>query len=150
MSIALEGVHPSPRDFIRMSQQELDDLFRASPTGPIPTGRVTGTAIFMPGTIVAPIVRLFVRWFCWKGKVFESGGAELRNRISPFGFKAIRARVSYDKSWLDGSRAILIDYSRTSFVAQKIRDEIREVRPGVYIGKVWWGKRRLLDFALEV
>jgi len=29
-----------------------------------------------------------------------------------------------------------------------IRDEIREVEPGVYLGKVWWGKTRVLDFAL--
>ena len=42
----------------------------------------------------------------------------------------------------------MIDYSSTSVVAKVIRDEIREVEPGVYIGKVWWGKTRILDFAL--
>ena len=34
-------------------------------------------------------------------------------------------------------------------VAQWIRDEIREISPGVYLGKVYWGRQRLIDFALE-
>jgi hypothetical protein len=160
MSVAVQDSKPranplSPRplraaDFCRMSQQQLDDLFRASPTGAIPRGVTQGTAIVRPGTWFAPVGRLLARWFCWKGKVFNPDGTALVNRISPFGVKAIKAAVSYDTSWLDGSRAILIDYSKTSFVAQKIRDEIREVTPGVYLGKVWWGKKRVLDFALEV
>jgi hypothetical protein len=42
----------------------------------------------------------------------------------------------------------VIDYSKTSFFFKKVRDEIREIEPGVYLGKVWWGERRVLDFAL--
>src|SRR6185295_14649556 len=38
--------------------------------------------------------------------------------------------------------------SKTSLVARKVRDEIREVSPGLYLGKVYWGKKRLIDFAL--
>lgn len=150
MAVALEGTRLGPDAFIGMTQQQLDDLFRQSPAGAIPQGTTRGTAILLPGTIVAPAFRAFVRLLCWKGKVFESGGTELRNFILPFGIKAIRARVSYDPSWLDGKDAILIDYSKTSFFAQMIRDEIREVAPGVFLGKVWWGRTRLLDFALEV
>ena len=52
------------------------------------------------------------------------------------------------QSWLDGKDTIVIDYSSTSILAKVIRDEIREVEPGVYLGKVWWGKMRILDFAL--
>ena len=58
------------------------------------------------------------------------------------------AKVYFDASWMDGKETIVIDYSKTSFFAKKIRDEIREVEPGVYLGKVWWGKTRILDFAL--
>ena len=43
----------------------------------------------------------------------------------------------------------MLDYSDTSLVAQWIRDEIREVSPGVYLGKVYWGRQRLIDFVLE-
>ena len=49
---------------------------------------------------------------------------------------------------LHGRETIIIDYSSTSFFAKVIRDEIREIEPGVYFGKVWWGKTRILDFAL--
>ena len=49
---------------------------------------------------------------------------------------------------MDGEETIVIDYSKTSFVARKIRDEIREIEPGVYLGKVWWSRTRILDFAL--
>jgi hypothetical protein len=34
-------------------------------------------------------------------------------------------------------------------VAHWIRDEIREVAPRVYLGKVYLGKKRLIDFSLE-
>ena len=49
---------------------------------------------------------------------------------------------------MDRTSAILIDYSKTSFVAQKIRDEIR-VAPELYPGKVWWSTTRLVDVALQ-
>lgn len=150
MTAALQGTKLTPAEFIRMSQQQLDDIFSQAPTGPIPQSVVQGTAILLPGTMFAPVICWLVRAFIWKGKAFEKGGTELRNRLSPLGIKGIRATVSYDTSWLDGKKAILIDYSKTSFVAQKIRDEIREVAPGVYLGKVWWAKTRICDFALEV
>jgi hypothetical protein len=49
---------------------------------------------------------------------------------------------------MDGKPTIVIDYSKTSFFFKKVRDEIREIEPDVYLGKVWWGKTRVLDFAL--
>jgi hypothetical protein len=70
------------------------------------------------------------------------------NKISPFSLTFIVAKVYRDASWMDGAETIVIDYSKTSFVARKIRDEIREIEPGVYLGKVWWGRTRILDFAL--
>lgn len=147
MTVATQDTRLSPSVFVRMKQAELDALFMRSPVGPIPKGITQGTAIFMPGTIIAHIVRWIVRFLIWKGKIFGAG--ELKNRLSPFGIPGIRATVSLDASWMDGKNAILIDYSKTSIVAQKIRDEIREVAPGLYLGKVWWGKTRVCDFALE-
>lgn len=138
-----------PRTLVQMSQAELDDLYRSSRVGPPPTGDARGTAIAFPGTMLARVLAQMVSWLFWRGKVFDAEKGELRNKISPLGFLAIRARVYTDNSWLDGQPTIVLDYSKTSFVAQKIRDEIREVAPGLYLGKVWWGKRRILDFALR-
>ncbi len=147
---AITATNTDPRAFVHMSQRELDEIFTAAPPGPIPVGDTQGTAIFMPGTFVASLVRLLVRLLFWKGKVFNPATEDLRNKLSPFSILGIRAMVYMGESWLDGRNVIVIDYSTTSFVAQKIRDEIREVSPGVYLGKVWWGKKRVADFALKV
>jgi hypothetical protein len=60
------------------------------------------------------------------------------------------------ESWVDGQECVLLDYSRSSRICGWIRDEIREVSPGVYLGVVWgvgrfFGRgrrRRVLGFAL--
>jgi hypothetical protein len=62
-----------------------------------------------------------------------------------------RARCSTPRpSWLDRKECIVLDYSETSTLAQWIRDEIRLIEPlGLYLGKVYWNKARLFDFALQ-
>ena len=132
-----------------MSQAELDALFSSVPAGDIPTGEAEGTAIIAPGTRFSPLIAKFINGFAWQGKVFDSEKGVLRNKILPFGLNAILAKVYKDKSWLDGKECVVLDYSDTSIVAQWIRDEIRAIAPGVYLGKVYWNDRRLIDFALE-
>jgi hypothetical protein len=34
-------------------------------------------------------------------------------------------------------------------IARWIRDEIRLIGPGLYLGKAYWSKQRLIDFALQ-
>lgn len=136
---------------LKKSHAQLDELFGKSPAGDIPEGEATGTAIVGPGTICARLVAWFARWFCWQGKVFNRTRNGLVNRITMFGFKGIEARVYKDKSWFDGHECIVIDYSKTSLVAKCIRDEIREVAPGLYLGQVFVGqnKKPLLKFSLS-
>ena len=132
-----------------MSQEQLDDLFRKSPAGPIPEGKTEGTAIVAPGTVFSPTIAAAINLFAWQGKTFDSAHGVLRNRISAFGLNAIVAEVYKGPSWLDQKECIVIDYSKTSTVAQWIRDEIREIEPGTYLGEVYWEKKRLLHFALQ-
>lgn len=132
-----------------MSQDALDALFSSVEAGPIPDGEADGTAIIAPGTHFSPIIARFIKHFAWQGKVFDGEKGVLRNRISPFGLNAILAKVYKDKSWLDGKECIVLDYSETSLTAQWIRDEIRQIGPGVYLGKVYWDDNRLIDFALD-
>ncbi|MCI0598650.1 MAG: hypothetical protein L0Y50_03170 [Beijerinckiaceae bacterium] len=134
---------------LKMSQKELDDLFSASEPGPVPDGQAEGTAIIFPGTAASDVIAKIVNIFAWQGKVFDAKTSLLKNRIGPFGLKAIIAKVYKAPSWLDGKECIVLDYSKTSFVAQWIRDEIRLISPGLYLGKVFWGKKRLIDFALK-
>jgi hypothetical protein len=137
------------QQLLKMSQAELDDLFTKSPPGPIPTGEARGTAIVAPGTTYSPSLAEFISNFAWQGKVFDGEKGVLRNKILPFGLNAIIAKVYKDKSWLDDKECIVLDYSDTSLLAQWIRDEIREIGPKQYLGKVYWGRQRLIDFALQ-
>jgi hypothetical protein len=140
---------------VGMSQSERDDLFRASPAGEIPDGDSDGTVLLSASTRVLPpklldrIGATFARWLAWRGKVFRAREGDLLNKVTFLDVKAIKAKVYKGPSWLDGKEAVVLDYSKTSFLAQKIRDEIREVAPGIYLGLVWWGESRLIEFALE-
>lgn len=148
-----------PEEFLKLSGEQLDNMFRNAPAGAIPIGQGDGTAIIAPGTVVSDTIAKFVHIFTWKGKVFEpdpvdSQRATLENRLFLLGTKAIVAQVYRGESWLDAKECIVLDYSHTSIVAQWIRDEIREVSPGLYLGVVYWGKEkphayRLIHFALK-
>ncbi len=138
--------------WLEMDREELDAVYRSVTAGTIPEGDTRGTAI-VAGSFFARWYARFARLFAWQGKVFDLFAADgqsgiLVNKVTPFSLTFIVAKVYRDASWLDGRETIVIDYSRTSFFARRIRDEIREVEPGVYLGKVWWGKTRILDFAL--
>ncbi|MBI3853625.1 MAG: hypothetical protein HY298_25550 [Verrucomicrobia bacterium] len=142
-------------DLMNKSQAELDGLFKTNPPGPIPEGNAAGTAIVCPGTFWSRLIARFVHDFAWQGKVLtknpDGNGATLMNKITTAGVQAIVARVYFTQSWLDGKECIVLDYSKTSLLARKIRDEIRlvDVANRIYLGKVWWGKTRLVDFALQ-
>ena len=90
-----------------------------------------------------------VSLFAWQGKVFDAKRGVLRNKILPFGLNAIVATVYKDPSWIDQRECIVIDYSDTSLVAKWVRDEIRMISPGFYLGKVYWDRKPLIHFALE-
>jgi hypothetical protein len=135
---------------LKMPQAELDALFTRSEAGAIPNGQADGTAIVAPGTVFSPQIAQFITVFTWQGKVFDAKGGLLRNRIGPFGLNAIIAKVYKAPSWLDGKECIVLDYAETSMVAHWIRDEIRLIQPpGLYLGKVYWDRTRLIDFALQ-
>jgi hypothetical protein len=133
---------------LEMSPDELATLFRSSDAGEIPVGKMDGTVLVAPGTQIAGPTKKFARLLVWQGKVFDPAKGDLRNLVLPFGIKAVRAKVYKDTSWFDDQETIVLDYSKTSFVAKRIRDEIREVSPGVYLGLVFWGRSMILHFAL--
>jgi hypothetical protein len=134
---------------LAMSQAELDDLFMRSPAGPIPDGSAKGTAIIAPGTVYSQEIAEVINLFAWQGKTFDAKRGVLTNKVSILGFNAIIAEVYKGDSWMDQKECIVLDYSKTSMVAHWIRDEIRQIGPKFYLGKVYWGQKRLIDFCLE-
>lgn len=141
------------QEWLGLSRERLDDLYRQAGPGQIPRGETRGTPIVTGSPFTRAYAR-FARLFAWQGKVFdmfaEDGSAGvLVNKITPFSLSFVVAKVYRGESWMDGKATIVIDYSSTSFFFRAVRDEIREVAPGIYLGKVWLGRRRILDFALE-
>ena len=139
--------------WLKMNRIELDEIYKISTPGALPLGDTRGTVI-LAGGILPKVFSRLARVVAWQGKVIDLYPPKydtgvLVNKISPFGLNLIVAKIYRDASWMDGNETIVIDYSKTSLFARKIRDEIREIEPGLYLGKVWWGKQRILDFALE-
>lgn len=142
-------INPDLKKFLTMSGEQLDELFGKSPAGDIPTGKTDGIAIVASGTKISDEIAHFVNIFTWKGKIFEPEKGQLINRIGVIEHPFVVANVYKDKSWFDNKECIVIDYSKTSLLAHSIRDEIRQVEPGIYLGLVYLGKKKLIHFALK-
>jgi hypothetical protein len=117
-----------------MSGPELEALYRQGSVVGIPPGRVRGTAILAPGARRNAVMAAGTR-LVWQGKVFEAGNVTAVNRF--FGLPVVRAQVYQGPSWHDGAAALVLDYSRTSRVYARYRDEIRQVAPGLFLGLMY-------------
>jgi hypothetical protein len=134
---------------LSMSQQDLDGLFSSSPAGDVPNGEAQGIAIIAPGTIFSREIASLINIFGWQGKTFDAAHGTLTNRILAFGLNAIVAQVYKADSWFDNKECIVLDYSHTSLLAEHVRDEIRLIGPGIYLGLVYWKKAKTIHFALQ-
>jgi hypothetical protein len=137
------------KQLLKKSDKELDELFGKSQPGPIPDGKAKGTAIIANGTKFSPAIASAINLFGWQGKTFNAKHGTLRNKITAFGFNAIVAEVYVDKSLYDNKPCIVIDYTKTSTVAQRVRDEIRLIAPNTYLGRVYWANKPAIHFALQ-
>ena len=80
----------------------------------------------------------------WQGKVFHGDGTA-HNRV--FGVTAVPMTVYHGQSWHDGGPAIVVDYADSWRVFRNVRDEIREVSPGLYLGRTYVTKNGVAEQA---
>lgn len=133
---------------VGQKRSELGALFRNGVTS-IPDGRGRGTVLVGTGGIVARVTAFLAYALAWRGKIVDARAGRLKNLLTPLSVPAIAAQVYEDASWYDGENCAVLDYSSTSWVARAIRDEIRQVGPGLFLGVVFVGRRHVLDFALD-
>jgi len=193
----------TPESLVKLSQEDLDQLYARLTAGPIPDGPFQGTVIFASGGGLRRVREILggVKGFLadravddleelaeglWKGKVFYRDKMELRNQITNRKklarlFKAdlskmrtatidgrevgllFPAKLYCGQSLLDSRReSVIIDYFFSDEIdgyldeidqiggrnGLQIRDEIRMVRPGFYLGRAYVGKIFLLNFTL--
>lgn len=151
---ALAQEHAAPAlcldQLAHMSWDELEALYRQAPPGRISEGYAHGRAIYCPDDRLAG-PRSKITHLLWHGKHFSACDSMLINQWC--GVKAIKAQVYYGPSWLDGKPSIIMDYRQTSHVWKDVRDEIREVAPGVFVGIMFQerecGPKLKMYFALE-
>ena len=114
--------------------EELDAIYRGGTAPSTLSGKVRGTAIPSPGSCFGP-ARSKATKVVWQGKVFDPCCGTATNKF--FGLPAVKANVYAGESWMDGKPALILDYSQTSLVYRNMRDEIREVAPGLYLGLMY-------------
>ncbi len=134
---------------LAMSQQQLDDIFGSSPAGDVPSGEAQGTAIIASGTVFSSEIAEVISLFGWKGKTFDAVHGTLRNRLLAFESTPSSPRSTKAPAGSTARSASCSITRRTSTVASHIRDEIRQIGPGMYLGIVFWDKKRTIHFALQ-
>ncbi|MGL4553217.1 MAG: hypothetical protein ACRC33_18790 [Gemmataceae bacterium] len=115
-----------------MSLGQLDALFAAGSGNALPVGAFRGKVIYLDAKL--PKVRMASMNAAWKGKEFGGDGSFINLWAA---FKAVEARAVTEASWYDGRPAAVVDYAPGTPVFGNNRDEIREVAPGVWLGRFY-------------
>jgi hypothetical protein len=123
------------QQLLTRSAADLEVMYRSKAPGPVPNGPAQGYASTSPGTDGGSDSEKFFS-VLWQGKIFDRTGDQTANLVNQTLIgKSFAAEVYIGKSLLDGKDAIIIDYKNTPFLPFRlIRDEIRQVGPGVYLG----------------
>lgn len=131
-----------------MPREQIIEIFKQGTLPQSPQGYSRGTAIFYPGTKRALILKGIARML-WQGKAFLGEGI-IRNRW--FGFNIFKGRTYTEASWLDGKPALIIDYAGMSGPFEPFRDELREIGPGLILGRFYFKEDRkyICHFTLEL
>ena len=137
-----------PEVLVRLKRSELSALFHDGSSS-VPDGHGRGTLLVGSAGWVARATARLVYLLVWRGKLVDARAGRLENLITPLAIPAVAAQVYEDRSWYDGEVCVVLDYSKTSMMARWVRDEIREVGPGVFVGLVFVGQRLVLHFSLD-
>lgn len=143
-----------------MTMEELDEVFRKASTPTI--GELDGPTEGRPLAGRIPADRL--PWMPWKGKVFEPvSDSEGRgsNRIESNLFDLIKLRLFEFRTRIvdpmfGDDRVVLLDYDLDDNPAliRRVRDELKRVRDGLFLGRAYLRKqgqpRFVLYFALQL
>lgn len=127
-------------DLKKMNQAELDKIYGESEAGPIPNGDSKGTKIVFPESPSYETSKQQEEMgIVWEGKIFycpdPEGPGTLKNKVN--GQLVFGAEVYYGTSDFDGGKCIILDYSKApEYENMRVRDEIRRVADGIYLGRM--------------
>ncbi len=156
-------------DLARRSEDALESLYRA---GAVPAdffdregrpkGRMLAVRRLDRGAPFDALRRFAAsQRFPWGGKSFfrvgrEQGRGINRVRLGPARFEWYPFDTRVEASLVDGRPTVLLDYDKPEnpFFIRRIRDEIRELEAGLFLGPAMWkddrgGAAHVLWFALD-
>jgi hypothetical protein len=122
------------RNLLCMSCEELEATYRGGTAPQALSGKFRGTVIVAPGSR-ANLTMSHASRLMWQGKVFAPNCGLAVNRF--FGVRVVKGQVAPGESWMDGGPALILDYRQTSHIYANVRDEIRQIAPGLYLGAMY-------------
>jgi hypothetical protein len=121
-------------------------------------GRMLAVVV-LPPSLFEPVRKLAGQgWFPWRGKSFtalDKDKGEGWNRLFTDRFKRFRFETFVGPSRAGGFDALQLDYDlpENPFFIRAIKDEIRELRPGLWLGQAYLNlgaqPKLVLYFALQ-
>ncbi|MBM3993310.1 MAG: hypothetical protein FJ303_04020 [Planctomycetes bacterium] len=140
-AIVLAGAAPviadtpphSLADLKRLGESELTRLFEGASLGEIPVGPARGHVLLMSEARL-PRVKARLANSVWKGKHFDADGGFINQWP---GFQALRGSGAVGTSWHDAKPCLVLDYPSGTPVFGNTRDELRQVAPGLYLGRLY-------------
>jgi hypothetical protein len=112
---------------------QLEDLFRSGTGDALPLGYAKGRPLLMLD-YRNPRMRAAISGLVWKGKHFLADGRMINQWV---GVRAVEAVGSVAPSSLDGLPCIRLDYPPDAAVFGNSFDELREIAPGVLLGRFY-------------
>ncbi len=124
-----------------------------------PVGRMLSVrgALNRPGARAQLAAIARAPWFPWSGKSFTAFSAdegEGVNRVKLLGDQ-FRFELRFATSVIDGDPCVFLEYDlpENPWLIRQIHDELRELRPGLFLGPAMWKTRRapvlVLWFAID-
>lgn len=114
-----------------MKPCELEAVYRQATVTALPMGYYKGEAVAASDGKLAEL-RADAGNKIWVGKHFTPDQV-LINQWK--GFRGVKAPVCLGESWIDGCPSIIMDYrGQKNLIWKNVRDEMREVCPGVFLG----------------
>lgn len=117
----------------RLGPGELECLFAQGEAGCPPVGHAYGKVLVVTDAR-CPRLRARMSSSVWKGKIFDECGGIINQWV---GFRAIEGHVDQQASWYDGRPCTVIEYAPGTPMFGNARDELREVGPGMYLGRFY-------------
>jgi hypothetical protein len=102
----------------------------AGGTASVPCGKTRGTVLHVCGG--HPKFKAHLQSGVWKGKTFTPCGITNRWLL---GVSVIKTEWHFEDSRIDGKPCLVMEYAAGTPVFGGQRDEVREIRPGVWLGR---------------